>query len=157
MSEKATEGYGWGDAIDPKEATQTAQLLPECEAVFSVEKLDRQRKEYGKFGLCNVAVLTLLAQDAAADNGPQVEITVQLPLVASMRWKVLAFAVAIGQRKHGDEGLFTPNWAAMVGRTGMAKVGVREYTDRHGVKRKANEILEFLPPATEAEADNFRF
>ena len=55
MSE--TKEIGWGDALPPP---KEFELLPEGDAQFEVLKIERARKEMGKLGTCNVAVLRWL-------------------------------------------------------------------------------------------------
>ena len=162
MAKENTGGYGWGDEVDPANSGGEYPLLPEGEAFFTVEKLERTRKEFGKFGTINVAVITMMCTSATGDDKTQVEIKQQLGLHHNLDWKITQFFTAICQRKHGDSGKFVPNWAAVEGEVGRCMVKHRKFakkTDATGEKTGiANEITEFLSPESEPEnQDNLRF
>ncbi len=159
---KDTGAYGWNDEVDP--TNRDFLLLPEGEAFFTVVKMARTRKEYGKFGTINVAVLTLMCSTAVEGGEGSVEIKVQLGLHHDLDWKITQFFTALGQRKHGDEGKFVPNWAAVVDEVGRCRIEHRKFArkgDKDGEKTGvANDIVEFLAPETEAapkQEDNLRF
>ena len=150
MSDEKLEGaYGWTDSIDTQR-TGDRVLLPEGEAVFTVLKLNRVRKEYGKFGTINVAVLSLLCRGGDADAQVEAQVEVQLGLHHDLDWKITHFFTSIGARKHGDTGNFAPNWAAVQGAVGRCFIKHRNFarkTDPEGQKTGvANEIEKFLPP-----------
>ena len=136
-----------------------SNLLPEGEAIFTVVKLDRTRKDFGKFGTINVAVVKLMASTLVEGSDAAAEITVQLGLHHDLDWKITQFFTALGQRKHGDEGNFVPSWGKIVGQTGRCKITHRTYAkkdDKDGAKTGvANEIAEFLAP--EEAPDNLKF
>lgn len=169
MSEKENNGgFGWDDKIDPQQAER--KLLPEGEAIFTVLKLERQRKEFGKYGVQNVAVVTLLvASLVAGSEGQEDELQVQLPLVVDLKWKLVQFCTAIGQRKHGETALFAPNYAKMEGEMGRCLIEHRPYISKKERKAAEDEkreprpfmvadIAKFLAPADAADAtDNLNF
>lgn len=55
-----------------------------------------------------------------------------------------AFFRSIGARKSGEE--YRMDWDHVVGATGMAQVGIREYVNKKGEKVKINEIKYWLDP-----------
>lgn len=156
-----TGAYGWNDEVDTT-STGERELLPEGEACFSVVKLERARKEYGKFGTINVAVLTLACSTMVEGSDAKAEIKVQLGLHHDLDWKITQFFTSIGQRKHGDEGKFVPNWAQVESSLGRCRIEHRKFakkSDKPGEKTGiTNEIVEFLAPeADKPEEDNLRF
>jgi hypothetical protein len=148
------DGFGWSDKVDVPESS--FELLPEGEAMFEIVKLERQRKEFGKYGVCNVAVLSCMC--ASVDTDAKGEIQVQLPLVKQMGWKILQVATACGFRKNGDGSQVDPRWwAKFEGAGGRCTIGHRKYTGKKDGKEKtANEITEWLS-ADGAEQDGLNF
>ena len=145
--------------MDPANQGGGFTLLPEGPAFFTVTKLKRERKEYGKFGTINVAVLTLMCMTESGDS-QTAEVQVQLGLHTDLSWKITQFFTSIGQRKHGDSGKFVPNWAAVENAEGRCKIAHRKFAkkaDAQGEKTGvANEVAEFLDPAEEP-TDNLKF
>jgi hypothetical protein len=143
--EKHEEAFGWGDTVDVPESGHV--LLPEGKAFFSVTKLERQRKEFGSFGVINVAVVTCTCFSCAEDASGEADITVQLGLTRALGWKILQLATACGFRKPGDGNEIDPRWwGKFVGAEGVCTIKHREYTTKKGDKRQSNEIAEFLAP-----------
>jgi hypothetical protein len=151
------EAFGWGDAVDVPETGHT--LLPEGKACFTITKLERQRKEYGTFGVINVAVVTCTCFSAADGASGEADITVQLGLARSLGWKILQLATACGFRKPGDGNEIDPRWwGKFVGAEGTCTIEHRTYTGKKdGKERKANEIAEFLPPEDGEKKDAIQF
>ena len=150
MSDEKLEGaYGWEDQIDTQR-TGDRVLLPEGEAMFTVLKLKRLRKEFGSFGTINVAVLTLLCRSGDGDAQTEAQTEVQLGLHHDLDWKITQFFTSIGARKNGDTGTFAPNWATVQGAVGRCMLKHRTFarkTDAEGQKTGvANEVEKFLPP-----------
>lgn len=140
MSEKE---FGWNDALPPP---REFELLPEGDAQFEVLKLERARKDMGKLGEVNVAIVTLLVASYAAGAEPQ-SVECNLPLSPKTVFKLYQFFASIGQYKHGDVESgkpFTPNWSKIVGKTGNCVVKHRTWKGRDGADRKGNEIDAFL-------------
>ena len=105
MTEKH-EGFGWNDQVEVPESG--FELLPEGPAVFQITKLERQRKEYGKFGVCNVAVMTFLCSPLEGDGSAEVQS--QFALVKPLGWKIVKLATACGFRAQGDGNEVDPRW-----------------------------------------------
>jgi hypothetical protein len=157
-NEKPVGGaFGWKDEAEVSEGGYT--LLPEGEALFSITKVERVRKEFGKFGTINVAVLTLLCSSMDPDARGGVEIKLQLGLHADLGWKILQLATSCGLRKHGDPALVHPAWwdqfEGQVGRCMVAHRRFAKKDDKPGEKTGlSNEITEFLDPAEAPAADD---
>lgn len=160
---ESTGALGWGDEVDPSQQGGGYTLLPEGPAFFTVQKLKRERKPYGSFGVINVAVLRLLCMTESGES-QTAEIDVQLGLHTDLSWKLTQFFTSIGQRKHGDSGKFVPNWAAVEGAEGLCKIGHRKFAKKSEKdKPKAewtgvtNEVEAFLDPVEEPAKDNLKF
>lgn len=153
MTEEKKQGFDWGDSIDPTQSTRV--LLPAGPAVFNVMDLKRERKEFGKYGVQNIAVVELMVSTMEAGYDAQ-EMTVNLPLINDLKWKITNFFTSIGQRKHGDAGEFTPNWAKVVGSTGSCVLEHRDYTTKKGTKVTIADVKEFTAPDAPAD-DNLKF
>ena len=137
--------FGWGDEVEVKEGAYT--LLPEGEALFTVTKLTRQRKEFGKFGVCNVAIITCLCTPVDGDG--EAEIDSQIALHQELGWKIMQLATACGFRKHGEGNKIDPRWWAMLEAGGSGRCMIKHRTfpsKRDGKDVTVNEIAEFLAP-----------
>jgi hypothetical protein len=147
MSDTTHDGFGWNDQVEVPESG--FDLLPKGPAVFQIIKLDRQRKEFGKFGTCNVAVMTFLC--SPLDGEGSAEVQSQFALVRPLGWKIVKLATACGFRKNGDGNEVDPRWwGHFDGATGRCEIGHRTYTGKKdGKERTANEITDFLAPAAE--------
>ena len=149
------EHFGFDDKVDVQESSFI--LIPDGEAIFTITKLEKDRKEMGQFGKCYVAIVTFLVTSMQEGN-TKAEIDVHFPLVKEMGWKILQLATSIGFRKHGDGPSIDPAWwGKFVGETGRCVIGHRTgKPKKEGQKpRIFNDIEEFLAP--EAEADKLKF
>jgi hypothetical protein len=142
MSEKH-DAFGWNDKVEVPESG--FELLPKGPAVFRIIELKRERKEYGKFGVCNVAVMTFLCSPLEGEGTAEVQS--QFALVKALGWKIVKLATACGFRKHGDSNEIDPRWWAMFdGATGRCEIGHRPYNrKKDGKEVTTNEITDFLP------------
>jgi hypothetical protein len=143
MNMSENETFDWKDSLPPP---KEFDLLPEGDAEFEVLKLDRARKEMGKLGTVNVAIVKLLVTSMIAQTDPQ-PVEVNLPLSPKTVFKLYQFFAAIGQYKHGDveSGTpFTPNWSKVVGATGLCVVKHRPWKTKDGQERKGADIDVFL-------------
>jgi len=138
---KDPDQLGWDDAIEEGEGFV---VLPEGPASFEVLKLDRARKEMGKLGTCNVGVAKLLITHT--ESGETATKDVNLPLHRKVQFKLYQFFTAIGQRKHGDEGPFVPNWAKVVGGTGLCELSHRTWAGKDGKEHLDFDVEKFLEP-----------
>lgn len=123
--------YDWNDTIQ-KDAEFT--LLPEGLYNFTVKSYERGRhtpnpQNPGKLPACNKA--TVYIQIVA--NEGETELRHNLFLHSSTEGMLSAFFGAIGQKRKGEP--LRMDWNAIVGRTGVCKVGFREYNGN-----KYNEV-----------------
>jgi hypothetical protein len=138
-----TETFDFNEPLPPP---QDFANLPEGDAEFEVLKLDRARKEMGKLGTVNVAIVKLLVTSLAEKCDPQ-PVEVNLPLSPKVVFKLYQFFAAIGQYNHGDVESgkpFTPNWGKVVGSTGLCVVKLRAWKGKDGNERKSPEVDTFL-------------
>lgn len=151
------DGFGWSDKVDVPDSKFS--LLPKGEAFFTVTKIERQRKEYGSFGVQNVAVISFMCTPVEGEGDGEIE--VQFGLVKKLGWKILQLATACGFREHGDSNEIDPRWwAKFEGASGRCMIDHRE-----GKKKKSdgsaamfNEIAEFLAPEAEVKKpDNLEY
>ena len=152
MTEKNTEVFGWDDPI---EKGAEFPVLPEGTATFEVLKIERARKEMGKLGTCNVALLTLLV--TSDENGETATFIENLPLHRKTQFKLFQFFSSIGMRQHGNDAPFVPNWGKVSGTTGSCKIGIREWKGKDGETHKSNEVVKYLDPPSEADVQNLKF
>lgn len=144
-------GFDWGDSVDPKEAPKP--LLPEGPAMFTVLSVKRAREQFGKVdkggGVQNVAKIKMLVVSDVDKS--EAEIEENIWLVLNLKWKFIAFFTAIGQRKHGDEGPFVPDWTKVEGAMGRCEINHRSYTNNKNETVTVNNIKAFV--AAEDEGD----
>lgn len=146
MAENHSGGFGWGDEIDPTQERKERVLLPEGPARFVVTKIERKREEFGKFGPQNVAHVHMTVASESDETLEPVELEERLCLHIDMMWKITEFFTAIGQRKHGDKGKFVPDWAAAEkDGYGRCEITHRDYKNKKGEAKKANNIDKYLP------------
>jgi len=151
MSDQKTDVLNWDDTLEDT----GYELIPEGFVSFEILDFQRTRKTKGKLGECNVAVLKLSVEHV--DTGEKGTIEEELPLHKKLQFLLLQFFSSIGQRKPGDEGAFSPNWAksAIVGATGMCEIGIRTFEKRDGSQGSANEIKKWLAPGEQPEGLQF--
>lgn len=134
-------GFDWDAPVDPKEAPKP--LLPEGPAMFTVLSVKRAREQFGKDGgVQNVAKVRMLVVSDV--DGTEAEMEENIWLVLKLKWKFIAFFTAIGQRKHGDEGPFVPDWAKVEGATGRCEINYRQYTNKDKETVTVNNIKAFV-------------
>ena len=142
MSTDNGRELGWNDEI--QNDGQDFVLLEPGRYPFRVQKMERKRTSgEGKLPPCNMAALELKINNQCVVNE-------KLVLHSSMEWKLCSFFKSIGQRKHGEKQ--TMDWGKVVGSTGMAEIGIREYV-KDGEKRKINQVAKFID-AAEATAES---
>lgn len=126
----------WDDAIEND--GQEFYILPEGDYNFTVVDFERGRfPGSAKLPACNKATLTL--QVNTADGTATIK--TDLILYRSLEWRISAFFRCIGQKKHGER--LVMNWNAVVGSRGRAHFKPRNYTDRDGNERQANDVDKF--------------
>lgn len=123
----------WDDAIEND--GQEYVILPEGDYNFTVVDFERGRfPGSAKIPACNKATLTL--QVNTADGTATIK--TDLILYRSLEWRISSFFRCIGQKKHGER--LVMNWNAVVGSRGRAHFKPRNYTDRDGNERQANDV-----------------
>lgn len=148
-----TDTFDWNAPLPPPQERVT---LPEGDAKFEVLDLKRERKEMGKLGTVNVAVVTLLVTSLVAPEASD-KMEENLPLSPSMVWKLYQFFASIGQYQHGDvEGgkPFTPNWGKVKASEGFCTIKMRDWTTKKGEARKSPQIDQFLDAQGRARASD---
>lgn len=126
----------WDDAIEND--GQEFVILPEGDYNFTVVDFERGRfPGSAKIPACNKATLTL--QVNTADGTATIK--TDLILYRSLEWRISSFFRCIGQKKHGER--LVMNWNAVVGSRGRAHFKPRNYTDRDGNERQANDVDKF--------------
>lgn len=143
MSEYNNEGYeiGWDDQIE-KESPEFV-ILPEGDYDFEV--IDFERGRHGgsdKLPPCNKATVHIKIE------GPEGISIIRhnLFLHSITEGMLTAFFTGIGQRRKGEK--VKMNWSAVIGSTGIAKVGIKKWTNDSGVEMTFNEIKKFYETET---------
>lgn len=136
MSERE---FSWNDTI---QNDSTFEVLPKGDYDFTVKSFERGRHN-GSDGLppCNKAVLTL----EVTNGQKRGTFTQNLFLHSSQEWKLCAFFVAIGARRHGQA--IQMDWNKVQGARGRCKVGVRKWTGNDGQERESNQVERFYDPS----------
>ena len=129
-------GMDWDDVIESD--GQEYVLLPEGDYNFIVSDFERGHFPGStKMTACNMATLTLQVR---TDEGVA-NVRTSLILNRVLEWKVSSFFRCIGQKKSGER--LVMNWNRVVGSKGRAHFKQREYVDRDGNTRQANEVDRF--------------
>jgi hypothetical protein len=150
------ESFSFDAPVDP--ALAGHGLLPSGKALFTVQSFEREKEDKAK-GIPNklkleLAVMYLVGGEPA---DPVMTLRDVIPLTQKMMWKYLAVFTAIGQRKHGDTGMFVANWGKVQGATGYVDIGEREYVSKQGrnkgQKMVVNEVTYLAPPDALADKE----
>ena len=135
-----TDGaLGWDDEIQ-KESSFT--LLPEGDYWFTVTKIDKGRHEGStKISACPKAVVCFTVE---APDGTETAVTENFLLHQKMEWKLSQFFASIGMKQKGEK--LRMNWSpALIGKKGICRIIVHEYTGNDGQKYKTNRIEKLYP------------
>ena len=121
--------------------TQEFVILPEGDYPFMVQGLEKQiydgpSEKIGKG--CPVAVLKIVV--GTDDNHTSVQD--KLYLSTNMEWKLGQFFRAIGQKTHGKS--YKMDWNNVVGKQGLCRIKVEEWTGNDGKVRQSNRIERYL-------------
>ena len=132
----------WDDAIDL--SIPEFVILEEGDYAFTVTKFERGWFPGGaKIPACNKAVFTLQVK---TDEGVAVT-HLDLLLYKTLAWKLSSFLQCIGISQGAEKR--SVDWNGLVGKTGTGHFKARNYTDREGNERQANEITKFYPAKKE--------
>lgn len=132
---------GWGDSFQAEESS--FKLLPAGEYDFVVIGFERKIYDGNSSKIQNgtpYAEITVKIYGAEGET----EVTDRLYMMVKWQWKLTQFFAGIGQAPVIGQA-FSPNWNAVVGSRGKAKVSINEYTKRDGSQGKNNQIDEYLP------------
>lgn len=135
MNENIRE-LGWEDEII--EEGSPFEPLPEGDYEFTVSKVERTRYEGSdRIPACNMAkvTFTIWGADRSAD------IIENFYLNSKTEWKISAFYLAIGLKKHGEP--VKMQWNAVSGRKGKCRLEINKYTDKNGNPARNNRIKKF--------------
>ncbi|MBP2621143.1 hypothetical protein ACVRXQ_12010 [Streptococcus panodentis] len=128
---------GWDDTI---EKDSEFILLPDGLYHFTVVGMERARhtpnpQNPGKLPACNKAIVSI---KIVANEG-ETELRHNLFLHSTTEGMLSAFFAAIGQKKKGEP--LRMNWNAIIGATGVCKIGTRQYNGNN-----YNEVKSMLYP-----------
>lgn len=156
-TEKTNADDGAMDWDTPLEDTDGYKLIPKGPGTFEVLDFSRARKQKGKLGECNVAVLKLLVEHT--ESGETSTFEEDLTLHRKLQFLILYFFAAIGQRKHGDEGPFVPDWSPkkIIGSTGLCEIGIRTWEKKGGGTGSKNQIDKWVAPKSEDDGEELAF
>ncbi len=133
----------WNSEISPG---KEFALFPEGVISFEVLALKKDRRAFGALGTCHAADLVLLAE---TPEGHSDKIEETLTLHSKLEWKLYQFFTAIGQRQHGENTPFRPDWSRVSGAKGFALIKHRKYIKRDQTEGVAHGVEKWL---TEEEA-----
>lgn len=130
---------GWEDEIQKEDSFV---LLPEGDYWFRVTKFDKGRHEgSAKISACPKAIVEFCV---TAQDGSSVTVTENFLLHQKMEWKLSQFFAAVGMKQKGEK--LKMNWSpALIGKTGVCKIIVHEYTGNDGQTHKTNRIDKLYP------------
>lgn len=139
MADVIERELGWDDEIsnDGEEFI----VLPAGDYDFEVVGFERGRHDGSpKLPPCNKAVLSL----KLTGEGGSTTIQHNLFLHTKTEGMISQFLICIGQKKHGEP--TRPNWNAMIGAKGRAKVEIRNWTGNDGTEKQSNQVKKFYEP-----------
>lgn len=129
---------GWDDEIE-KESPDFV-TVPEGDYDFKIIGFERSRYTPGpgaKLPPCNMAVLNVeIVNSLGICN-----IQHRLYLHTRMEGRLSEFFASIGQKKKGER--VRMNWNMVPGATGRCRVTIRNYKNKDGEDRQANQISKF--------------
>lgn len=126
-------GMDWDDVLEND--GQEYVVLPEGDYIFTVTDFERGRfPGSAKMQPCNKATLTLQVE---TDDGVA-NVRTDLILNRLVEFRISAFFRCIGQKKQGQR--LVMDWNHVVGSRGRAHFKPRNYTDRDGNERQANNV-----------------
>jgi len=133
--------YNW-DSTTIENDGGDFRTLPEGIYPFTVKKLEKAFfNGSNSIPPCPRANLTLRVGVGAEVS----DVTDGLLLDDTLEWKLCQFFLAIGDRKHGER--LNVNWDAVEGKSGWVQIEHREYTDKEGNDKVANQVARYLDPA----------
>ncbi len=135
------DALGWDAPIDDQGGFPD---LPDGIARFEVLRFTRERAEHGKCGVCNIAILKLALRSDIDQSTATMDL--KLPLHKLVMFKLWHFFTAIGQRKHGEDGPFVPDWNNVEGATGAVEIYHRTFTKKNGDPGTVLDVKRFLTP-----------
>ncbi len=145
-NDAAARGYGWDDVIENE--SPDFGPLPAGDYDFEVVDFERARHA-GSENLppCNKAIVHIRIQNEEGMS----TIKHNLFLHSKTEGMICAFFTGIGLRKKGEP--FKMNWAAVKGRRGRCKVGVKTLPPRNENEKglDVNEIKKFYEPAEQPQ------
>ena len=129
----------WNDtiAVDGQEYI----VLPEGDYDFKVTGFERSRFPGStKIPACNMASLTLTVD---TPDGT-VSVKTDLILYRTVEWRISSFFRSVGLKRNGEN--MVMDWNHVIGTTGRAHFKPRNYMDKNGNERQANNVDRFLEP-----------
>lgn len=117
---------------------------------FTVKSFERGQFPGGKkIPACKKVTVTLVLN---TDQGG-VPVKEDFILWSTMEWKLSGFFRSIGMKKHGEK--IRLDWQGAVGRTGAARIGVRDWVGNDGQTRRSNEVEKFYDPDDAPKAQTY--
>lgn len=133
------KAMSWDDEFSTE--TKSFVVLENGEYDFSVKAFERAWFDGStKLPPCPKAELTLEVETAEG----VASIKENLFLVDNAQWKVATFFRSLGLLQ-GSSKSFKPQWHAVVGGCGRAKITKRTYKNNNGDDVTVNNVKEFLP------------
>lgn len=145
MNNEENEFLGWGDSFIAEESSFT--LLPAGEYPFKVVGFERKIYDGNSDKIQNGTPYAEIEMEFTGAEGTT-RVFDRLYMVKKWQWKLTQFFTGIGQAPVIGQP-FSPNWGAVVGSQGRAKLAINKYTSsKTGKENKNNQIDEYLAPAS---------
>ncbi|MBO1142452.1 hypothetical protein P7D43_22495 [Enterococcus avium] len=142
MNNEENEFLGWGDSFIAEESTYT--LLPVGEYGFKVIGFERKIYDGNSTKIQNGTPYAEIEMEFTGAEGTT-KVFDRLYMVKKWQWKLTQFFTGIGQAPVIGQP-FSPNWGAVVGSQGRAKLLINKYTKKDGSPGENNQIDEYLAP-----------
>lgn len=138
----------WNSQIE-NEGGNFVLLAEGSEVQFEVTKFEQGWSEKKA---CPMASLTLICEDS---EGTQARVYEHLLLHKSNEWRLCAFFVCIGLRKHGEPFAMGAAWSQVPGAKGMAVLTIEPAEGRYPEKNKIKKYLDPVDTTPEQGAPSF--
>lgn len=139
MMNQENEFLEWGDSFIAEESN--FKLFQPGEYPFIVKKMERKIYDGQSTKIPNGAPYAEITMEFSGPEGTTL-VTDRLYLMRSWQWKLTQFFSGIGQAPVVGQP-FTPNWGAVIGSQGRAKLEINTYMSK-GSERKNNQVKEYL-------------
>lgn len=142
MNNEENEIIGWDGSFMAEESNFT--LLPAGDYQFTVTGFERKIYDGNSSKIQNGTPFAEITMEFTGPEGTTI-VNDRLYMTKKWQWKLTQFFTGIGQAPVLGQP-FAPNWGAVIGSQGIAKLKVNKFTKRDGSPGENNQVDEYLKP-----------